>query len=118
MNKFFKILFIMPLFLLNALSAHSYVDRDAAVITVMDKAAGKIQNYTIPVGTELVTGKLKINIRSCKHTDPFQAEDSFVFMEIYNAENKKIFSNWMSRNNPGAKPLQNADYDIWLVECE
>ncbi|MBQ0013347.1 MAG: DUF2155 domain-containing protein [Proteobacteria bacterium] len=118
MNNFFKSLFVAPLFLFSALTAYAYVDKTVALITVMDKAAGKTQNYEIPVGTELDAGKLKITVQSCKQTDPFQAEDSFAFIRVQNENHKVIFSSWMSRNNPGAHPLQNPDYDLWVIECK
>lgn len=98
--------------------ADAYIDRENARLRVMDKDAGKVQEIVVPVGQEARFDKLYINIRACKQTDPFDAEDFFAFIEI--AENNKgqIFGGWMSRNEPGANPLQHADYDVWLVKCE
>ena len=42
----------------------------------------------------------------------------FMFIEIDKSDEGKIFSGWMSANEPGDNPLQNADYDLWLVKCE
>lgn len=100
------------------MSARAYVDRETAVIRVMNKAAGKVQTITLPVGKMVDYEKLSVMVRSCKQTDPFQAEDYFAFIEVYKDGEGKIFSNWMSRNEPGENPLQNADYDLWLVRCE
>lgn len=118
MNSFFRLLFVMPLFLFSVVSAHAYIDKSVATVTVMDKTAGKTQNYQIPVGTTFDVDKLTITIKSCKQTDPFQAADSFAFVQIKDDTDKTVFSNWMSRNNPGAHPLQNPEYDVWLVDCE
>ena len=98
--------------------ANAYVNRDNAVIRVMNKAAGKTQTLTIPVGQEVQFEKLNIIVRACKQTDPFQAEDFFAFTEVSNTTDGLIFSNWLSRNEPGINPVQNADYDVWLVKCE
>ena len=98
--------------------ADAYTDKDTAVVRVMDKAAGKVQMVTVPVGQEVAVEKLFLNVRTCKQTDPFQAEDFFTFIEISKVGEGRIFSGWMSRNEPGANPLQNADYDVWLVKCE
>ena len=62
--------------------------------------------------------KLHILVRSCKQSNPFDAENFYAFVEISKSDNSKIFSNWMDRNNPGKRPVQNADYDVWLVRCE
>jgi hypothetical protein len=84
----------------------------------MNKAAGKTQTMTLPVGQPVKFEKLEIIVRSCKQTDPFQAEDFFAFTQISTAADGLIFSNWLSRNEPGVTPLQNPDYDVWLVKCE
>ena len=98
--------------------AMAYVERDVAVLRIMNKDAGKVQEVKIPVGTEVQFEKLYINVRSCKQTDPFEAEDFWGFIEISESSKGRIFSNWMSRNEPGQNPLQHADYDVWMVGCE
>ncbi len=98
-------------------AADAYVDRTVATLRIMNKAAGKVQTVSIPVGQSAKFEKLDIFVRSCKQTDPFDAEDFFAFLEISNSDGR-IFSNWMSHNEPGDNPLQNADYDVWLVKCE
>lgn len=98
--------------------AGAYIDRQNAVVRIMDKTAGKVQTITLPVGQTAQYGKLNMVVRSCKQTDPFDAEDFFMFIEISDSNNSKIFSGWMSANEPGDNPLQNADYDVWLVTCE
>lgn len=98
--------------------ANAYVDHQTAVLRVMNKAAGKSQTITVPVDSKQRFEKLSIIVRACKQTDPFQAEDFFAFVEISQPNDGLIFSNWMSRNEPGYNPLQNPDYDVWLVKCE
>lgn len=98
--------------------AAAYIEHSAAVLRVMNKAAGKAYTITAPVGNDVGFEKLHFVVRACKQTDPFQAEDFLAFVEISHASNELIFSNWMSRNEPGRNPLQNADYDVWLVKCE
>ncbi len=96
----------------------AYVDRDLAVLRIMNKDAGKVQEVNIPVGQEFQFEKMFINVRSCKQTDPFQAADFFTFLEISERDKGQIFGGWMSRNEPGQNPLQHPDYDVWLVKCE
>jgi hypothetical protein len=98
--------------------ANAYVNRENAVVRVMNKDAGKVQEFIVPVGEELQFEKMYINVRACKQTDPFDAEDFWGFVEISEVSKGRIYSNWMSRNEPGQNPLQHADYDVWLVKCE
>ncbi len=98
--------------------AAAYVNRDVAVVRVMNKDAGKVYEVKIPVGDEAQFEKLFVNVRACMQSDPFDAEDFWGFFEISEMDKGRIFSNWMSRNEPGQNPLQHPDYDVWLVKCE
>ena len=98
-------------------NASAYVDRQNAVINIMDKASGKTHMFTVPVAQESKYEKLSFTVRACKQTDPFQAENAYMFIEIFQGTNQ-IFGGWMNKNAPGENPLQNADYDMWLVRCE
>jgi hypothetical protein len=110
---------IICVFLIFAsLDAYAYVDRQTAVARVMNKAAGKAQTISLPVGKTTEHEKLAITVRACKQTDPFAPEDFFVFAEIDKNPDGRIFSGWMSRSEPAENPLQDADYDFWLVKCE
>lgn len=99
--------------------AGAYTNRGTAIIQVLDKAAGKTQTLNIPVGQGVIFEKLTITVRSCKQSDPFKAENFYAFVDISRAgDGVKIYGNWMDRNNPGRNPVQNPDYDAWLVKCE
>ncbi len=115
MKKYFSVFFIVGALLIHG-SANAYVERDTAVVRIMNKAAGKAQTVTLPVGQRRVFEKLDMTVRTCKQTDPFQAEDFFMFIEI--SDGKPVFGGWMSKNAPGDNPLQHPDYDVWLVRCE
>jgi hypothetical protein len=113
-----KRVFVSLLVVFSALAAEAYIDRDTAVLQVMNKAAGKTQTIMAPVGGTVGFEKLNITVRACKQSDPFDAENFYAFTEISRGDGAMIYSNWMDRNNPGKNPVQNADYDIWLVRCE
>ena len=98
--------------------AMAYVNRENAIVRIMNKDAGKVQEISIPVGDEVQFEKMFINVRTCKQTDPFQAEDFFAFLEISERDKGQVFGGWMSRNEPGQNPVQHPDYDVWLVRCE
>ena len=111
-------LFITPLFLLSSCPAFAYIDKSNAVILIMNKAAGKTQRASVRVGQAFQHDGLTIRVRSCKQSDPFDAENYFGFFEIYTKTDGRIFSGWMNRNEPGQNPLQDDTYDVWLERCE
>lgn len=112
-----KKLFLIFL-LLSPTFACAYVNREMAVVRVMNKDAGKVQELTIAVGQELQFEKMYINVRACKQTDPFDAENHWAFLEITENTKGQVFGGWMNRNEPGDNPLQHPDYDVWLVRCQ
>lgn len=99
-------------------SANAYVNKNTAVVYVLNKAAGKVKTINLPVGQPASYEKLTLFVHACKQTDPFAAENFFMFINVLKSEDNEIFSGWMNRNEPGNNPLQDADYDIWLLSCE
>ena len=120
MNKIFKVfcLFVFPLVSFYATSSFAYIEKDVAVVRIMNKAAGKTQLVPISVGKTVGYDEMTITARSCKQTDPFDAENFFVFLEIYTKTDGRVFSGWMNHNEPGQNPLQNDAWDVWLEKCE
>lgn len=115
--RFMKIVSFMAM-LICPVVCNAYIDRDVATLRVMDKDAGKVQEIVVPVGDEVQFEKLFINVRTCKQSDPFDAENFFLFVEIFENNKGQVFGGWMNRNEPGQNPLQHPDYDVWLVRCE
>lgn len=118
MKNIFKILCFVCLLGVIPGVTHAYINRNTATLRVMDKAAGKTRTLDATVGVPVRVEKMSILVRTCKQSDPFDPEDFYAFVEITKSDNTKIYGNWMNRNNPGDRPLQNPDYDVWLVECK
>ena len=97
--------------------ASAYIEKTNAIIRILNKDAGKVVEQNIAVGHGVKFEKLNIDIRTCKQSDPFDAEDYFAFVEIFDGENQ-VFGGWMTKNDPGKNPLQHPDYDVWVVKCE
>ena len=111
-------LFIAPLVLFSVTPAGAYIEKGTALLRIMDKAAGKTQLVHANTGKTIQHNSLTITVRNCKQSDPFDAENFFVFLEIHTKTDGRIFSGWMNRNEPGQNPLQDDTYDVWLEKCE
>ncbi len=118
MKKFIRFLIVFCLTVATTGVVGAYTNRGTAKLRVMNKAAGKVTELNIPTGSATDFEKIKITVNACKQTDPFDAENFYAFVVINRADGTRIFSNWMDRNNPGKMPVQDADYDVWLVKCE
>lgn len=112
-----KIVFALLLFALPVV-ANAYVDKINAVIRILNKDAGKVSKHNIALNQAFQFEKLNIVVRTCKQSDPFDAENFWAFVEINDIDGTRLFANWMNRNEPGENPLQHADYDVWLVKCD
>ena len=120
MNKILKLfcLFVVSLVSFYTTSGFAYIEKETAVVRIMNKAAGKTQIVPIRVGQTINYEEMTITAHSCKQTDPFDAENFFVFLEIYTKTDGRVFSGWMNHNEPGQNPLQNDAWDVWLEKCE
>lgn len=118
MKKLFYILFGTVVAFGCIDDAHAFTERKTATLRIMDKAAGKTQTITTPIDNVVQFEKISLVVRSCRQSDPFDAENFYAFTEIRKSDGDLIYSNWMNRNNPGVNPVQNADYDVWVVKCE
>ena len=110
----------VSLFINSALCAE-FIDKKTAVVRIMNKQAGKARTVRVPVEKKTEFEKLEILVRACKSTGPFAAQDNFMFVEIMKssqANASQIFSGWMTASEPGDNPLQDAEYDLWLLGCE
>lgn len=118
MTRIFCLFFSLFVLCVVPQNAFSYVEKDTAIVRVMDKAAGKTQILRLKTNKDFSFDGLILNVRNCKQSDPFDAENFFMFIEIYTKSEGRIFSGWMNRNEPGQNPLQDDTYDVWLEKCE
>jgi hypothetical protein len=106
-----------------AVNPEDFIERETAVIRILDKVSGRARTISAPVGVRTEFEKMEILVRSCLSTQPFAAQDDFMFVEILkrfaaNTPHRRIFSGWMTASAPGDNPLQDSEYDLWLTECK
>ncbi|MDR0449444.1 MAG: DUF2155 domain-containing protein [Rickettsiales bacterium] len=121
MKKLLALLFIFAALPVFAEDADEMVKKDFAIVQVLDKTSGKTKQLKIPAGKESTFEKLAIDVKSCLAASEFQPEDYFAFFEVYKTAADRalprIFSGWMMASSPGANPLEDENYDLWLVKC-
>ncbi|MCL2629857.1 MAG: DUF2155 domain-containing protein [Alphaproteobacteria bacterium] len=97
------------------------VKKDFALVRVLDKTSGRTRQLRLPVGQTSNFEKLDITVKTCLAAPEFQPEDYSAFFQINKTGNdnreSRVFSGWMLQSSPGANPLEDENYDLWLVKC-
>ncbi len=95
---------------------------DTAVLQGLDKVTARVSRIEIPVGGGTVTfGALEISADACYKRPPEETPESAAFLRI--AEQRAgetaetIFSGWMFASSPALSALENAVYDVWVIDC-
>jgi hypothetical protein len=107
--------------LLPAPAAHADF-MDIAVLQGLDKVTARVSRIEIPVGGGTVMfGALEISADACYKRPPEETPESAAFLRI--AEQRVgetpeiIFSGWMFASSPALSALENAVYDVWVIDC-
>ncbi len=94
---------------------------DTAVLQGLDKVTARISRIEVPVGGTVMFGALEISADACFKRPPEETPESAAFLRI--AEKRAdetpetIFSGWMFASSPALSALENAVYDIWVIDC-
>jgi hypothetical protein len=95
---------------------------DIAVLQGLDKVTARVSRIEVPVGGGTVTfGALEISADACYKRPPEETPESAAFLRI--AEHRggetpeTIFSGWMFASSPALSALENAVYDVWVIDC-
>ncbi len=94
---------------------------DTAVLQGLDKVTARISRIEVPVGGSVVFGALEISADACYKRPPEETPESAAFLRI--AEERvgetpeTIFSGWMFASSPALSALENAVYDVWVIDC-
>lgn len=95
---------------------------ETAVLQGLDKVTARVSRIEIPVGGGTVTfGALEISADACYKRPPEETPESAAFLRI--AEQRAgetpetIFSGWMFASSPALSALENAVYDVWVIDC-
>jgi hypothetical protein len=94
---------------------------DIAVLQGLDKVTARVSRIEVPVGSTVTFGALEISADACYKRPPEETPESAAFLRI--AETRPgetpqtIFSGWMFASSPALSALENAVYDVWVIDC-
>lgn len=113
--------FAVAALLLPTPSAHADF-MQTAVLQGLDKVTARVSRIEVPVGGGVVTfGALEISADACYKRPPEETPESAAFLRIAEQRTgesaETIFSGWMFASSPALSALENAVYDVWVIDC-
>src|SRR5690606_1227855 len=98
------------------------VSNPVAVFTGLDKITGRITVFDVYIDETVQFGSLQLTPRACYSRPATEAQDVTAFVEVdqvsLRATMQRIFSGWMFAESPALHAIDDAVYDIWLVDCK
>lgn len=96
-------------------------ERSGVRLRVLDKITARTSTFEIKVGSSAGFGGLTIVARACLVPPPTSPPDALAFLEIEErtAEGRRqpAFRGWMFASSPALSAMENAVYDVWVLDC-
>ena len=93
-----------------------------AAFSGLDKITGRITQFDVYIDETVQFGALQITPRACYTRPPTETQRTSVFVEVDQLSLKgqvsRIFTGWMFADSPALNAIDNAVYDIWLMDCK
>ena len=98
-------------------------ERKIATIQILNKITAKVQNIDIAVNSILTYGPLKIEVKYCWQSSPYEPTENKILMNISDKkpglkDYQQIFSGWMFSSSPGISSMEHAVYDVVAINCK
>lgn len=98
------------------------VSNPVAVFTGLDKITGRITVFDVYIDETVQFGSLQLTPRVCYSRPSTEAQNVTAFVEVdqvsLRATMRRIFSGWMFAESPALHAIDDAVYDIWLIDCK
>lgn len=90
-------------------------------IGALNKRTGLTRVFTGRPGQYFDFGALRVTVRTCETTPPWEQKLTGAFLLIDERLTKggarRVYSGWMFAESPSLHPLEHALYDIWVKSC-
>lgn len=99
--------------------AEEAVTAPGAVIRVLDRVSGKLNDLELDDGQETGFGRIDITLGECRFPKDNPASDAYAFLTIRDAgKEEPVFSGWMIASSPALNALDHPRYDVWVLRCK
>ncbi|KAA9005641.1 DUF2155 domain-containing protein [Histidinibacterium aquaticum] len=99
-------------------AAQEAVTAQGAVLRVLDKQTGAVDDLTVPNGTAVEVGLLSIGLGECRYPAGNPSGDAFAQLTIhYRDDAEPVFRGWMIASSPALSAMEHPRYDVWPLRC-
>ena len=90
-----------------------------AVIRLLDKVSGQLEDVEMLSGQIARLGGLDIKLSECRYPSGNPSGDAWAYLTIEDRqEGADIFKGWMVASSPALNPLDHPRYDVWVLRCK
>lgn len=89
-------------------------------VAAIDKRSGEQRVFKGSPGQTFEFGSLKVSVKTCETTPPWEARLSGAFLQIDERRRNgvaRVYSGWMFAESPSLNPLEHPRYDVWVRSC-
>jgi len=109
------------LFLFFVFSVHAdTVEKKFGLFKLLNKTTNKVSQKEILVNSRIQWETLSIEVLYCASTPSTEIPEDYVLIDVYdniNEESINIYRGWMISSEPDVTSIENAIYDLWLLDC-
>jgi len=95
-------------------------EKKFALLKLLNKTTNKVSQKEILVNSKIEWETLSIEVLYCASTPPTEIPEDYVLIDLYdnvNEESINIYRGWMISSEPDVTSIENAIYDLWLLDC-
>ena len=95
-------------------------EKKFASLKLLNKTTNKVSQKEILVNSIIEWETLNIKVLYCASTPPNEIPEDYVLIDVYdniNDESINIYRGWMISSEPDVTSIENAIYDLWLLDC-
>ncbi len=107
-------------FLISLNVSSETIEKKYAYLKLLNKTTNKVSEKHILVNSKIIWETLNIEVLLCASTPPNEVPEDYVLIDVHDFINDSIiniYRGWMISSSPDVTPLENAVYDLWLVDC-
>ena len=90
---------------------------DGAVLRVLDKLTGAVEDVELANGGTAPMGRLQLELAECRYPEGNPSGDAYAFVTVRDSDAQPIFSGWMIASSPALSALDHPRYDVWVMRC-
>ncbi len=93
------------------------IRRPVLAFRVLNKASKVTETFTVDVGAEIAYETLTIKVSTCQERPPEYVPETGAFIQVFENNNRRIFSGWMFVSAPSISAFEHPLYDIYILSC-